>query len=103
MSDSDKKDKAGKFKKVAAGRVTKAVQAIRLLGKCANTKEYEYTRAESLTVVNEVFKELDKIREQFLNYAAEDAYEFCFETMPTATPLTATDDEAETQKIGGRE
>ena len=69
-------EKREKFLRVAPGRVDKAVNAMRLLGQCANMDSYSYTEAEVQAITETLNNELDKIDRLFRDYRGTTKFRF---------------------------
>ena len=65
--DALKSKKRAKFTVLAKQRVTKAVQAIELIGKLSNTNHYEYSTSDVLVIAKALTLTTDKIVKAFRN------------------------------------
>ena len=73
---TEQSEKRQKFLRVAPGRVDKAVNAMRLLGQCANMDSYSYTEAEVQAITETLNNELDKIDRLFRDYRGTTKFRF---------------------------
>lgn len=64
-ADLSPEAKTARFKKVAGGRTKNALQAIYLLGNCANTNVYTYTEEQLETIFSALEKQLKETRAKF--------------------------------------
>lgn len=62
---AEKETKSEKFHRVAAARVDKIVDMIRLLGNCSNTNNYAYTPEEVEKLFDKLHTELDAAQEKY--------------------------------------
>ena len=56
-----------KFREVAGKRTVRILDALRLLGQCANRRSYQYTDAQVDKIFREVRRALRNAEEQFKN------------------------------------
>jgi len=54
VQSSNRLSKADAFKKIAARRTVRVLDALRLLGQCSNRRTYEYTDVQ----INKIFREI---------------------------------------------
>ena len=65
-NETDKKeDKGEKFRRLAKGRVSSAIGAIRKIGNLSNSNFYSYTPAEVNKIIKALKNEVDSLEEEF--------------------------------------
>lgn len=57
--------KSQRFKRIATNRTRRILNDFRLLGNCANTRNYEYTDKEVTIIFSAIDKELRRIKSLF--------------------------------------
>lgn len=57
--------KADRFKRIAENRTNRTIEALRLLGNCANRSNYSYTEEEVKKIFTAIEAELKKAKEKF--------------------------------------
>ena len=55
-----------KFRRIATNRTQKVLDALRILGNCANTQTYEYTREEVEKVFKNIRATTEEIKQKFM-------------------------------------
>ncbi len=68
--------KSDRFYRVAERRANNVINALRLLGQCANTRVYEYTEEDVQRMFREIERELRNAKQSFA--AQEQSKEFRF-------------------------
>ena len=56
MGKEGKESAAERFRRIASARTNKVLEALRILGNCANRQNYEYTEKE----VDKIFSAIDR-------------------------------------------
>ncbi|MFW9970566.1 MAG: hypothetical protein ACFFDF_10220 [Candidatus Odinarchaeota archaeon] len=54
-----------KFKRIATGRTQKVLDTLRILGNCANTQTYEYTKEEVELIFKSIRTATEEVRHKF--------------------------------------
>lgn len=57
--------KADRFRRIAENRTNRAIEALRLLGNCANRSNYSYTEEEVKKIFSAIEAELKETKERF--------------------------------------
>ena len=57
--------KRDNFIRLAEGRVTRAIEAIRVIGNLSNTSNYEYTEEDSKRIIDALQAEINALKLQF--------------------------------------
>ncbi|MEO0010165.1 MAG: hypothetical protein ABIK22_01690 [candidate division WOR-3 bacterium] len=57
--------KEQRFKRVASRRTQKVLEALRILGNCANRAEYEYTEEDVRKIFSAIEKQLADVKARF--------------------------------------
>jgi FKBP-type peptidyl-prolyl cis-trans isomerase (trigger factor) len=70
------RDKAAKFVELANKRVNKAIKDLKLIENLANRKNYEFTDEQVKKIIKALQKEIDSIKQSFMNTASEGREEF---------------------------
>ena len=55
-----------KFRRIATSRTQKVLDALRILGNCANTQTYEYTREEVEKIFKNIRATTEEIKQKFM-------------------------------------
>lgn len=58
----DDETKEAKFKRIATARTLKVLEDLRLLGNCANTSTYSYTKDDVNKIFSTIEKELKRVK-----------------------------------------
>ena len=77
--DPDSETKEDKFHRIAPGRVSRVLDALRILGHCSNLSTYEYSEAEVDKMFTAIRKKVDAIENNFrekLDYNQEVDFKF---------------------------
>lgn len=61
----DGESKQGKFKRIASARTQRILEDLRLLGNCANTGTYQYSREDIHKIFSTVEKEVKRVKSLF--------------------------------------
>ena len=61
----DNETKEEKFKRIATARTLRVLEDLRLLGNCANTSTYSYTKEEVNKIFGTIEKEIKRIKALF--------------------------------------
>lgn len=62
--------KAERFKRVATRRTLRVLEALRILGNCANRSEYEYTDEDIKKIFSAIEKQLVDVKARFRSTGA---------------------------------
>jgi len=54
-----------KFVRIATGRTQKVLDSLRILGNCANTQTYEYTKEEVERIFKSIRSAMEEVRHKF--------------------------------------
>jgi len=54
-----------KFVRIATDRTQKLLDSLRILGNCANTQTYEYTKEEVEKIFNSIRSAIEEVRHKF--------------------------------------
>ena len=58
-------EKRDNFIRLAEGRVTRAIEAIRVIGNLSNTSNYEYTQDDTKKIILALQSEISDLKKQF--------------------------------------
>ncbi len=70
------RDKVAKFVELANKRVNKAIKDLRLISNLANRKNYEFTDEQAKKIIQALHKELDSMKQRFLEAEKDTQDEF---------------------------
>lgn len=60
-----------KFRRIASNRTQKILESLRILGNCANTQTYEYSREEVEKIFKSIRATTDEIKQRFMMKVTE--------------------------------
>lgn len=58
--------KHDRFKRVATKRINEVIEKLRILGNCADKRNYEYTNEDVEKIFSEINKQVKKVRSKFV-------------------------------------
>lgn len=61
----DGETKQEKFKRIAAARTQRILENLRLLGNCANTRTYQYSKEDTNKIFSTIEKEVKRVKSLF--------------------------------------
>jgi len=64
---ASKENRTNRFKRVAEARTNKIINMLRLLGNCADTRNYEYTSEQYEHIFTAIQNELDKAKSRYIS------------------------------------
>ena len=68
--------KREKFIRLAEGRVTRAIDSIRVIGNLSNTSNYEYTEEDAKKIISVLQSEINDLKSQFVPKAKKINHNF---------------------------